>query len=564
MKDAKVGYNRIYGRRLVLIVDDEEINREILQTLLEEDYDVIKASNGLEALSLIHENSELLSLIILDLFMPVCDGMSVLRKLNEENGRKIPIIVMTSDLESEVECLELGASDFILKPYPPADVILARVKKTIELSEDRQIIDKTERDKVTGLFHREFFYNYCKQFDITHQDIAMDAFIMDIRRFHIINERFGTEYGDDLLRKVADILRGIFVKSGDMVCRNRADRFMIYCRTRDDYEDILDTMTKELSKDESLSNKISLRFGIYKNVDKNIMVDRRFDRARMALDSIKANISKHIAIYDADMLNKEMYETRLIEDFPKALKEKQFLVYYQPKYNVKGNKPILSSAEALVRWKHPELGLISPGIFIPLFEKNGLIYEMDNYVWNEVANQVKKWKNKYNKRIPVSVNVSRVDMYDPHLKATFEDVLKKNDLTTDDMLLEITESAYVEDSKQIIEIVNGLRDIGFKIEMDDFGTGYSSLSMISMLPIDILKLDMQFIKGAFIGNKDTKIIEIILDIANYLSVPVIAEGVETKEQMEALKEMGCDIIQGFYFSKPLPVDEFEQKIEEKA
>ena len=151
-------------------------------------------------------------------------------------------------------------------------------------------------------------------------------------------------------------------------------------------------------------------------------------------------------------------------------------------------------------------------------------------------------------------------MYDPHLELMFKQIIEENEISTKELLLEITESAYTQDSKQIIETVNALRDMGFRIEMDDFGTGYSSLNMISVLPIDVLKLDMQFVKNAFREDGDTGMLEIILDIADYLKVPVIAEGVETKEQMLSLKQMGCDIIQGYYFSKPVPADEFEKFI----
>ena len=277
----------------------------------------------------------------------------------------------------------------------------------------------------------------------------------------------------------------------------------------------------------------------------------------MALDKIKGNMSKYIEFYDEKLKEKEIYEAELIDEFPKALNEKQFIVYYQPKYNIKGEKSILSSAEALVRWNHPKFGLISPKIFITLFEEKGLIGLLDHYVWSEVGKQINQWKLKYNTSIPVSVNVSRVDLYNPHLIDDFNNIIKDNNLDYSDLLLEITESACTDETDNIISRIEELRKIGFKIEMDDFGTGYSSLSMISKMPLDALKIDMIFIKNAFENKKANKMIEIILDIASYLNVPTIAEGVETKEQVLALKEMGCDIVQGYYFSKPIPVNEFD-------
>ena len=249
--------------------------------------------------------------------------------------------------------------------------------------------------------------------------------------------------------------------------------------------------------------------------------------------------------------------TKASEDFSKAIQEEQFVVYYQPKFDVRGEIPVLSSAEALVRWIHPQRGMISPGVFIPLFEDNGLIQTLDHYVWEETAKQIRDWKDRLNFTVPVSVNVSRIDLYDPHLIDRLLDILSQNGITPEVFLLEITESAYTRDSEQLIETVNQLRKLGFRIEMDDFGTGYSSLNMISKLPIDALKLDMQFIRNAFSEKQDTRMLEVIIDIADFLSVPVIAEGVETEEQLKALKAMGCDLVQGYYFSRPVVSTEYE-------
>ena len=201
--------------------------------------------------------------------------------------------------------------------------------------------------------------------------------------------------------------------------------------------------------------------------------------------------------------------------------------------------------------------MISPGIFIPLFESNGLVRMLDNYVWREAAARIRYWKDTLGCSVPVSVNVSRIDMLDPDLPDILRSLVEEYRLDFSDLHLEITESAYTQDSKQIVEMVSGLRNLGFRIEMDDFGSGYSSLNMISTLPIDALKLDMVFIRTAFSANGNTRMIEITLDISRSLSVPMIAEGVETEDQMLTLKRMGCDIVQGYYFSKPVPPEAFE-------
>ena len=550
-------------KRLVLVADDEEINRELLGMVLSSVYDVIFAADGREALDTIKEKKDILSLVLLDLNMPRLPGIEVLKQMKDDPDlRNIPVIVATADQKSEVESLGLGAVDFIPKPFPIADVIRARAQRTIELYEDRDMIAHTERDPLTGLYNRDYFYRHAVLFDQRHQDISTDALIVDINHFRTINERFGTKYGDEMLRKIGASIRGIVGDDGGIVCRRSADTFMVYCPHLDDHAAFLESIRKSVIADSDEIGNVHLRMGVYADTDKQMDMERRFDRAKMASDSVRGSFTKTVGMYDRTIHDKELYAERLMDDFSRALEEKQFVVYYQPKFDVRPEIPVLASAEALVRWIHPELGMISPGVFIPLFEENGLIQALDQYVWDRAAAQIREWRDRFGVTVPVSVNVSRIDMYDPHLIDKLAAITENNGITPAELFLEITESAYTEDSEQIIGTVNSLRDLGFRIEMDDFGTGYSSLNMISTLPIDALKLDMQFIRNAFSKKKDIRMLEVIVDIADYLSVPVIAEGVETKEQLDTLRNMGCDIVQGYYFSKPVPPEEYEKYVEE--
>ncbi len=553
-------------KRTILVVDDEQINREILGTALENDYRVLYAANGQEALKLLEKRSDVISLILLDLLMPVISGMMVLRQLRESPElARIPVIVMTSDHEAEVASLELGAFDFIPKPYPSRSVILARIRRIIELSEDRQIIRSTERDVLTGLYNREYFYNYIASFDKHHKGMDMDAIVVDINRFHIINERYGRAYADQLLRRLGNTLHALAQASGGMACRREADTFLVYRpHGGDDCAELFERLSATLADDEDTVNRVRLRMGVYPCADKSLEIEQRFDRACAAADTIRSNYTQNIAVYDDKLHEAELFAEQLTEDFNQAISEGQFKVYYQPKYDIRPDTPILASAEALIRWQHPRLGLVSPGVFIPLFEENGMIQRLDHFVWAQAAAQVRDWKQRYGLSIPISVNVSRVDMFDPQIAHTFEVLLKANDLAPTELIPEITESAYTDNEKLIISTVQTLRTLGLRVEMDDFGTGYSSLGMISHLPLDALKLDMTFVRNAFSGNGDTRMIELIIDIAEYLGVPTIAEGVETREQMEALRVMGCDFVQGYFFSKPVPPEEFERFIEEKA
>ncbi len=553
-----VKFHSSNGKRMILVADDELINRELLNQILKEDYETVFACDGDETLSRIREYKDTLSLVLLDVLMPGKTGIEILKIVKADPQlSKIPVIVLTSESESEIESLQLGAADFIPKPYPAPGVIQARVLRTIELSEDRDIIQSTERDTLTGLYNKEYFYRYAQQYDQFHRDKDMDAVVVDVNHFHMINERYGSAYGDGILRRIADRLKELFADENGIVCRKEADTFMIYCPHREDYKDILDHDFSDMDEEDSFNNRVRLRMGVYSNVDKGLDIERRFDHAKTAADTVKNSFTKNIGIYDDSLHERELYAEQLIEDFPAAIAEEQFQVYYQPKFDVRPDIPVLTSAEALVRWVHPKLGMISPGVFIPLFEENGLIEQLDNYVWKKTARQIREWKEKYDYSIPVSVNVSRIDMYDPKMSQNLQQIVDDNGLKSSDIVLEITESAYTEESEQIIETVQHLRIMGYKIEMDDFGTGYSSLNMISHLPIDALKLDMQFVKNAFREGGNTRMIEVIIDIADILHVPVVAEGVETEQRLDALKALGCDIVQGYFFSKPVPAREFE-------
>ncbi|MBP0971305.1 MAG: EAL domain-containing protein [Oscillospiraceae bacterium] len=542
--------------RTILIVDDEFIEREMLGAMLQDLYEVIYAENGAVALDLIRKEKMRLSLVILDLHMPELDGYSLLKIIRADSElRRIPVIVLTSEKEAEVTSLQLGAADFITKPYDVPDVIRARVRHSIELAEDSIIIHETERDELTGLFNKEFFFQYGKRLDQQNDQLPMDALVFDINRFHIINELYGKAFGNTILKEIGTRVHEIVSRTGGLACRLSNNCFGIYLPHMEDLQEKLPQYITGLSG--SLGDcKISIRMGIYSDDGSGLDMEQRFDRAALTCQKLRNSYTTCFAFYNAELHSRELYSERLLEDMDKALAEGQFRVFYQPKYCICGGTPKLVSAEALTRWHHPEYGVIKPDVFIPLFENNGLIQKLDRYVWNYVAAQIRQWKTEYGVDIPVSVNVSRVDAFNPMLGKILSEITGRNGLENENLLLEITESAYTDDSRQIIDTVIRLREQGYKIEMDDFGSGYSSLNMLTSLPIDALKLDMHFIRNICGNKKDCRLVGIMIEIARLLNVPVIAEGVETKEQMELLKELGCDIIQGYYFSKPLSAEDF--------
>ena len=543
----------------VLVVDDQEINRDVLVMILEDDYEVIYAENGLEALEKIKENKQKLSVILLDLIMPVMDGFSVLSAVrNDDELKIIPVIVLTADKSAELKALQMGAADFITKPFDMHEVILARVSRIIELSEGRQLISAAETDRLTMLYNRNFFFEYANRIFKYHPEWHMDAIAMNIDQFHSINALNGREFGDNVLRILGNEIRAFLAETSGIASHFEADRFDVYCKHQDDYQAILDRFQAKLDE-LSRSASIRLRMGVqpWKEGVEPIVL---FDRARAACSMVRGNYKDHLMIYDEDMRMREILDQKLLNDLHKAVEERQLKVFYQPKYNIQCVPPKLSSAEALIRWKHPELGMIPPGDFIPLFESNGHISTVDNYVWNEAARQITEWREKYGITIPVSVNLSRVDLFDPDLEERLNVLVNNNRLDHHDLKLEVTESAYTDNGEKLIEVIANLRKKGFEIEMDDFGSGYSSLNMLSSMPIDILKMDMKFVRNIEKSEKDFRLVELVLDIAKYLKVPVVAEGVENEKQLEMLRLAKCELVQGFYFSRPLPPEEFEKLI----
>ena len=548
--------------KLILVVDDQEINRDSLGFILEDDYEVLYAENGKEALDQIYAHADDMSLILLDLMMPVMNGFEVMERVrSDEHLSHIPIIVLTAEKTAELQALQMGAADFITKPFDVPEIILARVGRIIELSEGRQLISAAEHDKLTMLYSRNFFFEYANRLFQYHPELHLDAVVMNIEQFHTINALSGRDFGDDVLRLIGNEIRGFLGETEGIASRFEADRFDIYCVHQPDYHVLLNRFQDKVNAFSPTAN-IHLRMGV-KPWREDVEPVLLFDRARAACNMVRGDYQNPLMVYDEDMRMREMLNRRLLNDLRPAVEERQFQVYYQPKYNIQVDPPRLSSAEALIRWKHPELGMISPGEFVPLFEGNGLIGVVDSYVWEEAARQVARWKEKYGVTLPVSVNLSRSDVFDPTLVDRLIKLIKDNGLDFKNIKLEVTESAYTDNAKHVLDVIRRLRSLGFEIEMDDFGSGYSSLNMLSDMPIDVLKMDMKFVRNIENSETDRRLVTLILDIARYLKVSVVAEGVETAGQLEILREGKCDLVQGYYFSRPLPSADFEKLIEKE-
>lgn len=547
-------------RKLVMAVDDEIVNREILEGILSEKYDVLKAESAEEAFELLDKSVKPISLILLDINMPNMNGFEFLEKLKQnEEHKRIPVIVLTSEKSYELKSLHMGAADFLNKPLDMPEIVIARVDRSIELSEDKQIIKRYERDILTGVYSSNMFAEYCLKMDSYSADTLTDTVVINIEKFHIYNELYGRDEGDRVLKALADALKNIVRHYNGIVGRLQSDYFVCYIEHIDDTNALLSLIYQRM-RDTNGINNLRLRIGFYPVTDKNESVNVRIDRAKTVCDSLRNSNKDSTKVYDSEAEQFSLFREKLAHDMFRAIKEEQFTVYYQPKYNISGERPRLVSAEALVRWTHPDAGFISPGVFIPLFEENGLIRFLDRFVWKKSAEQLNAWRKEYGIDLSVSVNISRIDLLDPELPEVIADCASENGIDPKNLLLEITESAYNGDNKQNLRSINALREKGFKIEIDDFGSGYSSLNSIATLPFDILKLDMLFVKEMYKNEKMLKMVNIVSDIGRLLEVPLVAEGVETEDQYLMLKDMGYEIIQGYYFAKPVPAEQFVEYI----
>ena len=499
-------------------------------------------------------------MVLLDIFMPT-DGREVLKiRQNDPELRKIPFFVCTSDKEIEEECFQLGVNDFIKKPYDNADIIIARIKRMIELYEDRSILKDVEREKLTNLLNREFFVKYAQQFDARSPELGKDMLSISINRFGLIHELYGKELSDKILMTTAEQLLEWLVDHKGLAGKDAESTFDVYCEHHDDYEPLLANLVEAIKRIANDIN-ISLRIGVYPLVSADLDKEIAIERAKTTADTLINDFTKSIAIYNEEKQAKSLHAEELINAFPQALQEEQFKLFFQPKYNVQGNKAVLFSAEVLVRWVHPKFGFVSPGEFIPIFEENGLIGKLDAYILEKAAIYMRSWKEKYNVEIPLSINLSRVDIYRPNLVDEIIKYVDSNNVPRENYNIEITESAFVEDSKMVIPVIDKIRNSGFKVEIDDFGSGYSSFGALVDLPFDVLKIDMQFIRGIDKNPKVKDIVKMIINLSKTLNAVTVAEGVENEGQYQFLKDNGCDVIQGYYLSKPLSAADFEALIE---
>ena len=567
--------NENLQKPLMLIVDDVEINRVILAQFFKDDYEICEASNGEEALLFVEDHP--VSVILLDLVMPIMDGFELMTRLKRDDRfRDIPVIVTTARNEddNEVRAMELGAADFISKPYNPT-VVRSRVKNVVsrlenewrkleQTAQSQAIFDmhrRIEMDSLTNLYDRE---NFCQKAASFMQRDATKKYVvvyLDVNFFKVVNDLFGVETGNLLLRSAAAFLQNVASGVG-VAGRLEADHFAL-CLPADALN--IDAIIQGLDGIvQSLNIPQNIRFyaGIYPVANVFLAVSQMCNRAHTALSAAKGLYSTRYAWYDDKMRDDEVEEHLILRDMAGALASGQFSINIQPIINIETSEDICG--EVLVRWYHPLKEFIPPTRFIPIFEKNGFVAQIDRFVWEEACKLLAYEKETFDRVIPVSVNLSRLNFYDEKLVEYILGLIQKYKLEPWMLRLEITESAYTDNMHLLIDTVAHFQKEGFKILMDDFGSGYSSLNMLRNMPVDILKLDMRFLDNIQHDSRARAIVKNVVNLAKDIDMDVIIEGVETKEQLDFLTSIGCKNIQGFYFAHPMTKEDYLDRLSSKS
>ena len=543
-------------RKYVLIVDDCQQDRMAVADVLRSDYDILEACNGKQAMEILSRKRAQISLIMLDLMMPVMDGYEFLEMYRKRKEYSyLPVVVCTTedDPEREQKSLELGAWDFVLKKSSPG-IMRLRAGNAIEKSKVRFL----EYDFLTGIYGQQKFYQATREL-LDQRAGANFAFIhFDIDRFRIINTLYGSKEGDRLIHFVAGAIRKVMTAYGRGTYGRLGGDVFGMCVP---YEDgaaiyhILEGIRAEIRK-HSVHYYLETCAGIYLVDDPDMEVAAMHDNAEIAAAQCKGQYMVHDVLYTEEIGQKVLREQHIIDEMDAALAEQQFIVYFQPKYQLKKMAPY--GAEALVRWKKPSGEIVLPNEFIPIFERNGFITKLDYYVWEKVCQFIDSELSQGRNPAPISVNVSRVNLYNPDFMDSLIDLIHRYHIPPHYLNLELTESVFSEDAELIQRAVNYLHDAGFTILMDDFGSGYSSLNILKDVDLDVLKIDMKFFSKGNTAEKGAKIIEAVIRMAESLDMMVIAEGVEEKHQVDFLNDLGCDYIQGYYFGRPMSQDQYEK------
>ncbi len=552
---------------VILIADDDPSIRLLLRHAMEkEGFSVVEVVNGIEAIQAVEKHQP--SLVLMDAVMPEMDGFTATSTLLEINEyRDLPVLIITSldDDQSVARAFQSGAVDYISKPVNWS-VLKHRVRRILHASEtDRQIRHLAYHDTLTGLPNRLLFMDRLDQ-AITRAIRSRNLFALmyiDIDHFKVINESMGHDIGDDLLLKITDRLQDC-IRQSDTIGRLGGDEFAIILENLQVPEDVTLVarhVLSGLSQSVTISDldvNISASIGISVYPDDGVTLGQLLKHADTAMYKAKEQGRNTFQFYTQEMSELAMRRLELENSLRNAIEKNELMLYYQPKYNLASSR--CWGMEALVRWDHPEKGLILPDEFIPLAEETGLIVQLDQWVIRNACEQLSRWKQQGYAASNLSINVSARHFQEQTLTQLVQQVLEDTGLNATEIEIELTESTLVNNHANARAVLNNLHNMGLRIALDDFGTGYASMAYLKDFPIDTVKIDRSFVWGIPEDKENMAIVKAIVGLADSLDLALIAEGIETKEQVSFLNSIGCSHGQGYYWSKPVSALHFEQEL----
>ena len=551
-------------RPVVVLADDDPSIRLMIRHVLEsEEFDIVEAADGIEAIKAVEKHHP--ALVLLDAVMPGIDGFTTCKQIKDKGHTDVPVMMITGlDDDASVErAYDVGAIDFITKPIKWA-VLKHRVKSVVStVVAERKVELLAYRDTLTNLPNRLLFADRLEHSidrSARHRE-SLALLLVDMDDFKLVNDSFGHDAGDKLIKAVGDLLSRS-LRRADTVARLGGDEFAVIVENIDGVDDaisIADNLSTVLEHNVRLDDQetftgASIGIAIYPDDGEDART--LLKNADTALFRAKENGRHCFQFYKPEMSVTAMERLELENSLRKALDEDQFVVYYQPTIDIHKNEIV--SVEALLRWEHPDKGIIKPIDFVPLAEDCGLIVPIGEKLVRTAARQLKAWKDEGLENQNVSINIAPRQFRDMDVLALFKEVIHENALEPSNFTIEITESALIDNVGEVEKVLNILSGMGVTIALDDFGTGFASLAYLKDFPVDIVKIDRIFIAGTPDSREDTAIVEAIAGLTRGLKLRLLAEGIENDRQLQMLKGLGCQLAQGYYWSKALPADQYEQ------
>ena len=551
-------------RPVILLADDDPSIRLMVRHVLEaEDYDIIEAEDGLEAIKAVEKQNP--ALILLDAVMPGLDGFATCKQIKDRGYADIPVIMITGlDDDASVErAYDVGAIDYITKPIKWA-VLKHRVRSIVQrVMAERKVQLLEYRDSLTQLPNRLLFVDRLEQAIVRaerHRE-TIALLVVDIDDFKLVNDSFGHEVGDQLIKAVGDLLSKA-LRRADTVARLGGDEFAIIIENvegDDDAISIADNLTTMLEHSVRLHEQetfTSASVGISMYPQDGTDASTLLKNADTAMFRAKENGRRCFQFYKPEMSVTAMERLELETSIRNAIESNELVIHYQPTIDIHNNE--ISGVEALLRWQHPEKGIIEPEDFLSVAIESGLIVQIGDWMINTICHQLRVWKEAGMESQNVSINLCSRQFKDEDLLSVFKLAMDEHQIDGSELTIEVTEKTLIASEGEVESTLNTLHAMGITIAVDDFGIGFASLTNLKDLPIDVVKIDEKFVAGVPDSEQDVAVVTAIAGLTRGLKLKLLAEGIENERQLNMLKGLGCQLAQGFYWSKALPADQYEQ------